>query len=294
VVEPRDAEPEKHRLEPEVIALRGWRVIALKAISPLLLYFGKRLQLLRARRASARYRVSRHQLRPFEQSVFSQQGEDGILKEIFFRVGAGSRFFVELGVEDGSECNTAFLASCYRWGGVYIEANGSDAARLRERWEGRSDITVRQAFVTAENVATLLAECGVPKELDLLSIDIDGNDYWIWKALSDYQPRVLLIEYNAAYPPPRRWVMAYQPSHHWDKTTYFGASLSSLQDLGSRLGYALLGTDSRGVNAFFLRRDLVSQSGLSEISAEEAYHPPRYGLLALRHPFRSGPFVTGG
>jgi hypothetical protein len=87
--------------------------------------------------------------------------------------------------------------------------------------------------------------------------------------------------------------MAYDPGHHWDGSTHFGASLSALRNLGSRFGYALLGTESHGLNAFFLRRYLLPDSGFLEASAEEAYHPPRYGLLGTRFPFRYGPFVAG-
>lgn len=279
--------------EAEVLALRGWQASAFKFVHLLLAYpFKLRQQLREKAQARSATADARYQLEEYEQNCSSQQGEDGILREIFYRIGPGRRFFVEFGVEDGSVCTTALLASRYRWGGLYIEADSQDVLKLRERWSSRSDITIREEFVTAENIAAVFAECGVPNEPDLLSIDVDGNDYWIWKALANYQPRVVAIEYNAAYPPPRRWIMAYDSSHRWDGTTHFGASLSAFQALGSRLGYALLGTDSHGVNAFFLRRDLIAGSGLREASAEEAYHPPRYGLLGLRFPFRDGPSVS--
>ncbi len=278
--------------EGEVFALHGWQKPAFKLLHQLLAYPFKLREHLRAQTRAGSGTDTRHQLEQYEQNVSSQQGEDGILREIFYRVGPGTRYFVEFGTEDGSVCNTALLASRYQWGGLYIEANGQDVQKLRERWAARSDITVREAFVTAENIAGLLADSGVPNEFDLLSIDVDGNDYWVWKALASYRPRAVVIEYNAAYPPPRRWIMSYDPKHNWDKTTHFGASLSAYQELGSRLGYALLGTDRHGLNAFFLRRDLLPGSGFREVSAEEGYHPPRYGILGLRFPYRAGPYVS--
>ncbi|MGB8965406.1 MAG: hypothetical protein WCB99_07180 [Candidatus Cybelea sp.] len=278
--------------EGEVLALHGWQRPAFKLLHQALAYPFKLRERFRAQTRESSGLDARHQLEQYEQNVSSQQGEDGILREIFYRVGPESRYFVEFGTEDGSVCNTALLASRYRWGGLYIEANSQDVQKLRERWAARSDITVREAFVTAENIAGLLADGGVPNEFDLLSIDVDGNDYWVWKALANYRPRAVVIEYNAAYPPPRRWIMAYDPKHNWDGTTHFGASLSAYQELGSRLGYALLGTDRHGLNAFFLRRDLLPGSGLREVSAEEGYHPPHYGILGLRFPYRPGAHVS--
>jgi hypothetical protein len=280
--------------EPKIIALRGWQIAASRLIHWLLIYPFRLHQRLHAKAQNAWAPSPVHQLEQFEQSVASQRGVDGILREIFYRIGSGRRFFVEFGVEDGYECNTALLASRYRWSGLYIEANPQDVERLRKRWSARSDITIRQAFITAENIASLFAQCGVPSEPDLLSIDIDGNDYWVWKALAQYRPRAVVIEYNASYPPPRRWIMAYNPEHRWGGTTYFGASLSALHDLGSRLGYALLGTDTQGLNAFFLRRDLLAESGFAEATPQQAYHPPRYGILRLPYPLATGPSVGTG
>jgi hypothetical protein len=147
-------------------------------------------------------------------------------------------------------------------------------------------------LITAENIATIFDSHRVPDEFDLLSIDIDGNDYWVWRALRRFRPRVVVIEYNAAYAPPKRWVMAYNVDHRWDETTYYGASLTSLEFLGAELGYALVATDDAGVNAFFVRRDLVRPAYMAALTAEAAYHPP--GFLGssggVGHVARSGPF----
>ena len=118
----------------------------------------------------------------FEARTSSQNGEDGILAEIARRLGIGAGFFVEFGVQDGSVCNTALLAAG-GWRGVYIEADAACSQRLRERYASSTRIKTIQEFVTAENIAEIFARAGVPSEFDVLSIDIDGNDYWVWKAL---------------------------------------------------------------------------------------------------------------
>jgi hypothetical protein len=239
-----------------------------------------------------KYASQRAYLNDYEDKVFSQNGEDGIIAEIVRRLGIAEGFFVEFGVQSGRECNTARLVQIDNWSGVVIEGADEFQQLLADRFEGRA-VRVVHAFITAENIASLFTEAGVPKEFDLLSIDIDGNDFWVWRALRDYKPRVVVIEYNADHKPPKQWVMKYDPHHTWDGTTYYGASLTSLATLGNDLGYALLGTDSLGVNAFFVRRDLVARVGFAEPPVERAFHP--VGFLGstgkIGHPRRDGESV---
>lgn len=290
-----DRAPRGSRRDTAVISLAGWRRLVIEIARPLFPAGYALVQRRHSTRRDAEYSAGPiDQLLAYESRVYSQQGEDGILKEIFFRIGQGKRYFVEIGVEDGSICNTALLAHRYGWGGLLIEADPTSASALRGRWRDRPDILVRQLFVSATNVNDALREAGVPDEPDLLSIDIDGNDYWIWKALESYRPRVVVIEYNAAYPPPRQWIMAYNALHQWDGTTYMGASLESYRRLGERLGYALIGSESRGLNAFFLRRDILAGSGFVEASAQQAYNRPRYGTLRIPFVYRDGPSVVDG
>ncbi len=226
----------------------------------------------------------------WERSFYSQNGEDGILKEIFLRIGHTNRFFVEFGVGDGSECNTAMLAREYGWSGLMIEGGEDLYSRLSDNYGAIPRVKTKHAFISRENIIALFQEANVPAEFDLLSVDIDGNDYWVWERLATaYRPRVVVIEYNASIPPPKRWVMQYNAEHRWDLTTYFGASLESLAALGSRLGYALIGTESHGVNAIFVRSELLDGAGLAGLSPREAYHPPRYGTFGIRHRVGSGP-----
>jgi len=183
-------------------------------------------------------------LAPFEKRYSSQNGEDGILQAVFAAVGETDRSFVEFGVEDGAVCNTAYLRRC-GWDGLQMDPGDPPAPG------------VRREFVTAENIERLLDKYAVPREPDLLSIDVDGNDYWIWKAIVSRRPRVVVIEYNADIPAAESRTIAYDPAFRWDGTDYYGASLAALARLGRGKGYALVGCDSRGVNAFFVRAELA-------------------------------------
>lgn len=223
----------------------------------------------------------------------SQNGEDGIVAALLDAVGTTNSFVVEFGVEDGSECNSARLLRECGWSGLLIEGDDRHFEKLVHLYGASPQVRVAHRFITAENIAQILTEYGAPHDMDLLSIDLDGNDYWVWKALDAYHPKIVIIEYNAAHPPPELWVMAYDPRHVWRGDTYFGASLASLAALGRSRGYALLATDTNGVNAFFLRRDLLDRCPYPERTAEEAYHPPGYHNAsgALGHPPGDGPFV---
>jgi hypothetical protein len=227
-------------------------------------------------------------LQAFERKVLSQNAEDGLIHEILFRIGE-DRYFVEFGVGDGIECNTALLSLHYGWRGLVIEADATNAERLRERYRGLS-VEVRSEFVTRESIVTIFRTADVPSEFDLLSIDIDGNDYWVWEALDAYRPRLAIIEYNASISPDRFWVMRYNAKHVWEKTLYYGASIRALTFLAEKKGYALIGTDSQGVNAFFVRRDLLAKSGFPERAPKDVYRKP--GGIWRLFPAQIGPSVT--
>lgn len=227
----------------------------------------------------------------YEKKIFSQNGEDGMIEEIFTRIGTTNRFFVEFGVEDGMECLTRHLLVHHGWSGVMMEGSESHFRNLVANTAKYPQVHVSHQFITRDNVPGLFKAHGVPNEFDLLVIDIDGNDYWVWQALDAYKPRLVVIEYNASYPPPQKMVIPYMENFCWDGTSYFGASLSSLEALGKSLGYALVGTDTRGVNAFFVRQDLLAALGFPALPAKLAYHPPRYGPDKGGHPHRSGPIL---
>lgn len=194
-------------------------------------------------------------LTPYELRVTSQNGEDGILAEIIRRSGAPGRFAVEFGAH-GSECNALHLLDVLGWSGLLMDGSDTHVEALAHRYAGNANVRVGRALVTPENVEELFAQHGVPAEPDVLSIDVDGMDYWIWEAIRKYRPRIVVIEYNGSLPPGRRLVQ--QPdTGPWQETDYYGASIEALVALADRRGYALVHTELTGNNAFFVRDDLA-------------------------------------
>lgn len=196
----------------------------------------------------------------FEQKYCSQNGEDGIIKIIFDKIKTTNQFCVEFGIHP-KEGNTIYLGK-KSWNCLWMDGNG----------DGKH---IKKEFITAENINSLLKKYKVPKEFDLLSIDIDYNDYWVWKAINGYSPRVVVIEYNSSFSPLESKTVKYNPKAVWDGTSYFGASLLALAKLGKSKGYTLVCCESRGVNAFFVRNDLIGNNFVLK-SIEETYKPPRY------------------
>jgi len=229
--------------------------------------------------------------------VYSQHDEDGIIQEIFRRIGVSERTFIEFGVETGIECNTAKLL-IEGWRGLWIEANAQACkgiASIFEPFLKDRRLTLAQSVVTTENINSLIEKSGLKDEIDLLSIDIDFNDYWIWKAIGTVKPRVVVIEYNAGLHPPLSLTVPYQPNRSGDGTNYFGASLEALVRLGRQKGYSVVGCNISGSNAFFVRDDLCADHFITPATAEEHYEPPRHFfslLLAGPSAPRPGPYVT--
>jgi hypothetical protein len=191
-----------------------------------------------------------------ELSVFSQNGEDGVILEVLRRIGRLQGEFVEIGVHS-AEANCLLLADVLGWSGVFIDQNIANLSRLKTRYRNTPSIRVLRRHVTAENVASLLQEANVGREFDLLSIDVDGNDYWVWKAITDWEPAVVVIEYNSSIDPGASLVQPYEPDAAWDETDFFGASLAALRALGSRKGYTLVYAELTGTNLFFVRSDVI-------------------------------------
>jgi hypothetical protein len=229
--------------------------------------------------------------------VYSQSDEDGILHEILRRIGEGGRKFVEIGSGDGLENNTVFLL-IQGWHGLWIEGSPRKVASAKnyhgaEIAEGR--LKVAKQYATAANIDETIKRLA-PGELDVLSMDIDGNDYYVLGAIRSVAPRVIVAEYNAKFPPDVRWIMEHNEAHRWDSTDYFGASLKALETLLSERGYLLVGCNLLGTNAFFVRKDLVRDPPFcAPFTAENHYEPARYFLLQAFHsgfPAGFGPYRT--
>ncbi len=225
--------------------------------------------------------ISSKRLNKFEYQVFSQNGEDGIISEIFNRIGSTNKYFIEFGVENGLECNSINLL--YKnWSGLWIEGSAKYYKQITARFKDLIDnghLKVQNEFITAENIESLFGKANTPVEPDLLSIDIDYNDYYVWKAIEKYRPRVVAIEYNSVFRPDTHFVVKYDAARVWDKTSYYGASLLALQKLGEEKGYCLVGCVFTGNNAFFVRKDLIGELFEAPYTADNHYEPNRDFLL---------------
>jgi hypothetical protein len=231
--------------------------------------------------------------------AYSQNDEDGMIQEIFRRIGVSSRVFVEFGVGDGSENNTLYLMLS-GWRGLWIDGSDSNAASIRQQFAPfiqSGQLAFLQRFVDRDGIDGIIGGSGFCGEIDLLSIDIDGNDYWVWQAISVVQPRIVVIEYNAVFRPPLAVVAKYDKAFVWSGTSYYGASLSALESLGSQKGYDLVGCSLSGINAFFVRHDLVRDSFCAPFTAENHFEPPRYGFYRIgaldTHPPGVGEYLLG-
>ena len=220
-------------------------------------------------------------LTPYEFKVFSQNGEDGVIAEILNRCGAPSRWFVEFGSGHGAEANCVYLADVLGWSGAFFEADDSAYTALERKYRPNPGVRTLAATVQPDNVEQLFADAGVPDEIDVLSIDVDGADYWIWEALERVSARLVVIEYNAGLDPGRRLVQPLEATTGgWDGTDYFGASLGALRSLGERKGYRLVHTDLSGSNAFFVKDSLCEAMPAPE---EVPVHGPNLLYISLAH-----------
>lgn len=226
--------------------------------------------------------------------AYSQCDEDGILQEIFRRIGDGRRTFVEIGCGDGLENNTHYLLLT-GWRGAWIDGDARSIDRARRALAGCDPaiLSMHHARVEPTNVDALVAEAmaalGIGgDDLDLLSLDIDGNDHHVLAALTAARPRVIVTEYNAKFPPPVEIVMRHDPAHRWDRSDHFGASLAAFCRLLWGRGYVLVACGISGANAFFVRHDQLRD--IREESIERLYQPAR-GHLTRRisdHPSSYG------
>lgn len=210
-------------------------------------------------------------------TAYSQADEDGIIREIFSRIGATDRRFVEFGSGDGLENNSTYLLMT-GWTGLWMDGSNENINVVRSSFSdylANRRLQVLRTFITRENINSLIESAGFSGEIDFLSIDIDGNDYWLWEALT-VRPRVVAIEYNATFRPPHKIVQEYNPAHVWNLDNAYGASLSAVEELGRKLGYVLVGCCYAGTNAFFVREDLEAGAFSSPFTAAHHYREPMF------------------
>jgi hypothetical protein len=214
-------------------------------------------------------------LKDFEYKIFSQWGEDGIIQRLIKLIGVKPNSFIEFGVEDFSESNCRYLLMKDNWSGFVMDGSAANIDRLRNAYYfWRYDLKAKCAFITRENINALIAESGFGVEVGILSIDIDGNDYWVWEAINTVSPAIMIVEYNAGFGADRAVTVPYKAdffrtAEHYS-SLYYGASLPALCSLGKRKGYSFVGCNSAGNNAFFVRQDL-RPTGLPELTAKRGF-----------------------
>lgn len=214
-------------------------------------------------------------LNQYEYGVYSQGGDDGLIQEIFKRI-KHNKFFVEFGVGDGLENNTAFLLLS-GWKGLWIEASEQHTKSIEGNPYLGKNLTLIHKSVTSENIENLFESGKVPKEFDLLSIDIDGNDIWVWQAIKNYSPKVVVIEYNGAYGKEVSVSQKYKSDYSWARTKFFGSSLRAIQKVGESKGYTLVACNLLGNNAYFVRNDFADKFE----KIDDLYEPFRPFILQV-------------
>jgi len=214
-----------------------------------------------------------------EFKVFSQFGDDGIIQWLVHHLDIPELTFIEFGVEDYRESNTRFLMMNNNWSGMVIDGSRRNVARIvASEYYWKHSLTAKCAFIDAKNINELLATPNLGDMLGLLHIDLDGNDYWILKEVK-MLPVILIVEYNAVFGLDRSITVPYDPSFHRSRAhhsnLYYGASLPALHDLASTRGYAFIGCNSAGNNAYFVRRDKLV-APVQEVALDRGFVMSKY------------------
>jgi hypothetical protein len=212
--------------------------------------------------------------RDYEFKVYSQWGEDGIIDHLVANATITSRTFVEFGVENYAEANTRFLLKHRHWRGLVIDGSNDHMEAVRRGelfW--RYDLRAEASFITRDNINDIIRRNGFSGELGLLSVDIDGNDYWVWQAIDCVKPCIVISEYNSLFGPTAAISTPYQADFQRTQADpsnmYYGASIAALVHLAQQRGYTLVAGNSAGNNVFFVRNDCLGM--LKPQSIEQAY-----------------------
>lgn len=198
--------------------------------------------------------------------VFSQFGEDGILQHLIHeaKIQRHEQVFVEFGVQNYKESNTRFLLQGCNWQGLIIDGNREWISYVADSslcW--RYNLKAKAAWIDRDNINALISSSGITGQTGILSIDIDGNDYWVWQAIHCIEPIIVVCEWNSMWGPRHAVSIPYKPA--FDRTEahyshqYWGASIRALQLLGNEKGYELIGSNQAGNNLFFVRKDRLGR-----------------------------------
>lgn len=235
------------------------------------------LKLLTAKGVLAQMQNKYSDLEDFSEiefSVFSQVGDDGIIQYLISKIDIENKFFIEFGVQNYIESNTRFLLMNNYWSGLIYDGSKENIDFIKsDYYYWKYNLKARNLFITQENINESFIEDNVPTEPGILHIDIDGNDYWIWKAINVISPVIVIMEYNSGFGSKQSLTVPYRAdferySAHYSGL-YFGASLQALCDLAEEKGYFFVGSSSYGLNAYFVRKDKIGD--LKPKTCQEGY-----------------------
>lgn len=216
-----------------------------------------------------------------EFSVYSQWGDDGIIQYLVSKLPIENKVFVEFGVENYLEANTRFLLMNNNWSGLIMDGGQQNIDFVQhDKFYWQYDLKARKAFITAENINSLFAEHGIKGNIGLLHIDIDGNDYWVWKAIEQVTADIVIVEYNAVFGADKAWTVPYKAdfvrgNEHYSNL-YFGTSLKAICILAKERDMAFVGCNSAGNNAYFVKRSLLDHISLPELSCEQGFMDAKF------------------
>jgi hypothetical protein len=205
--------------------------------------------------------------------VFSQWGEDGIIQYLIRNLNIECKYFIEFGVENYEQSNTRFLLTNNYWSGMVIDGSAKNIDFIKnDQIYWASNLNAVTAFIDRDNINGIFIDHKVPKKVGILSIDIDGNDYWIWESINTIDPIVVICEYNSLFGAMAKVTIPYQSDFVRGRSypfSYYGASISALNYLAEKKGYSLVASNWAGNNVFFVKNEYLN--GMSVISCEQAY-----------------------
>ena len=221
------------------------------------------------------------ELEQAENSVYSQHGEDGVIQALLKHIPVRHQYVVEFGAYDGEYMsNSRHLIKDHGWRACLIEPDPRFFKTLQQRYHDNPRVTLLNEFIYKENINALFKRAGVPQDFEVLSIDVDGPDYYLWQALTDFEPKIVLVESNPSIPPGESYVVAEEDAFRLSGTAKEGASLQSLYELGLQKGYHLIYIELSGANLFFVHDSCLEYFDIKDIEPAMLYQPPQFGALA--------------
>lgn len=223
-------------------------------------------------------------LQQSEKSVFSQHGEDGVIAALLKYIPAKHNFLVEFGAHDGTNMsNSRHLIKDKGWSAFLIEADKRFFAQLNNLYQDHACVKTQMTLITPENIDDLFTAAGVPEDFEIMSVDIDSIDYFVWQGLNKFTPKIVIVEYNSIVPSDIEYIVARDNAIKLGATSKEGASLLAYERLAKKKGYRLIYTELSGTNAFFIHescKQYFADVDWSQLTSANLLQPPQYGVLA--------------